>query len=177
MVDDQCLASVHPNPLDHPRRDEIGTERLERLDLFDRQAERLNRDRGRDPPEAGCAESRPAASGIVACPERCYDAKHGERRGASRRGEDEPPREPCARRDRAPHRPLARGANRVKFFLLSPICDGLYRVVPIDPHHEIERRLPPGTRRVLDLCTGTALRTACHRHPLGSPAPRGSQSH
>jgi demethylmenaquinone methyltransferase/2-methoxy-6-polyprenyl-1,4-benzoquinol methylase len=47
--------------------------------------------------------------------------------------------------------------NRVKFFLLSPIYDGFYRVVPMDPHHEIERRLPPGTHRVLDLCTGTAL--------------------
>ena len=47
--------------------------------------------------------------------------------------------------------------NRVKFFLLSPIYDGFYRVVPMDPHHEIARRLPPGTRRVLDLCTGTAL--------------------
>lgn len=47
--------------------------------------------------------------------------------------------------------------NRVKFFLLSPIYDGFYRVVPMNPHHEIERRLPPGTRRVLDLCTGTAL--------------------
>lgn len=47
--------------------------------------------------------------------------------------------------------------NRLKFLLLSPIYDGFYRVVPVDPHHEIERRLPPGTRRVLDLCTGTAL--------------------
>jgi demethylmenaquinone methyltransferase/2-methoxy-6-polyprenyl-1,4-benzoquinol methylase len=47
--------------------------------------------------------------------------------------------------------------NRVKFFLLSPIYDGFYRVVPMDPHHEIARRLPAGTRRVLDLCTGTAL--------------------
>lgn len=47
--------------------------------------------------------------------------------------------------------------NRFKFFLLSPIYDGFYRVVPMDPHHEIERRLPPGTHRVLDLCTGTAL--------------------
>ena len=47
--------------------------------------------------------------------------------------------------------------NRIKFFLLSPIYDGFYRVVPMDPHHEIERRLPPATRRVLDLCTGTAL--------------------
>jgi demethylmenaquinone methyltransferase/2-methoxy-6-polyprenyl-1,4-benzoquinol methylase len=47
--------------------------------------------------------------------------------------------------------------NRVKFFLLSPIYDGFYRVVPMDPHLEIARRLPAGTRRVLDLCTGTAL--------------------
>jgi SAM-dependent methyltransferase len=47
--------------------------------------------------------------------------------------------------------------NRIKFFLLSPIYDGFYRVVPMDPHHEIERRLLPGTHRVLDLCTGTAL--------------------
>ena len=50
--------------------------------------------------------------------------------------------------------------NRLKFFLfflLSPIYDGFYRVVPIDPHHAIERRLPPETHRVLDLCTGTAL--------------------
>jgi demethylmenaquinone methyltransferase/2-methoxy-6-polyprenyl-1,4-benzoquinol methylase len=47
--------------------------------------------------------------------------------------------------------------NRVKFFLLSPIYDGFYRIVPIDPHHAIERRLPAGARRVLDLCTGTAL--------------------
>ena len=47
--------------------------------------------------------------------------------------------------------------NRLKFFLLSPIYDGFYRVVPIDPHSEIDRRLPAGTRRVLDICTGTAL--------------------
>jgi demethylmenaquinone methyltransferase/2-methoxy-6-polyprenyl-1,4-benzoquinol methylase len=47
--------------------------------------------------------------------------------------------------------------NRVKFFLLSPIYDGFYRVAPMDPHREIGRRLPVGTRRVLDLCTGTAL--------------------
>lgn len=47
--------------------------------------------------------------------------------------------------------------NRVKFFLLSPIYDGFYYLVPIGPHREIARRLPPGTRRVLDLCTGTAL--------------------
>ncbi len=47
--------------------------------------------------------------------------------------------------------------NRLKFFLLSPIYDGFYGVVPMDPHHEIERRLPSGTHRVLDLCTGTAL--------------------
>jgi demethylmenaquinone methyltransferase/2-methoxy-6-polyprenyl-1,4-benzoquinol methylase len=47
--------------------------------------------------------------------------------------------------------------NRLKFLLLSPIYDGFYRVVPIDPHHEIARRLLPGTHRVLDVCTGTAL--------------------
>jgi demethylmenaquinone methyltransferase/2-methoxy-6-polyprenyl-1,4-benzoquinol methylase len=47
--------------------------------------------------------------------------------------------------------------NRLKFFLLSPIYDAFYRIVPMDPHHAIERRLPPNTRRVLDLCTGTAL--------------------
>lgn len=47
--------------------------------------------------------------------------------------------------------------NRIKFFLLSPIYDGFYRVVSMDPHHAIERRLPPGAHRVLDLCTGTAL--------------------
>ena len=47
--------------------------------------------------------------------------------------------------------------NRIKFVLLSPIYDVFYRLVPIDPHREIARRLPPGTRRVLDLCTGTAL--------------------
>ncbi len=47
--------------------------------------------------------------------------------------------------------------NRVKFYLLGPCYDGFYRVVPIDPHQQIARRLPPGTRRVLDLCTGTAL--------------------
>jgi demethylmenaquinone methyltransferase / 2-methoxy-6-polyprenyl-1,4-benzoquinol methylase len=47
--------------------------------------------------------------------------------------------------------------NRLKFFLLSPIYDGFYRVVPMDPHHEIERRLPLDARSVLDLCTGTAL--------------------
>jgi ubiquinone/menaquinone biosynthesis C-methylase UbiE len=47
--------------------------------------------------------------------------------------------------------------NRVKFFLLSPIYDAFYLVFPADPHREIERRLPPGARRVLDLCTGTAL--------------------
>jgi ubiquinone/menaquinone biosynthesis C-methylase UbiE len=47
--------------------------------------------------------------------------------------------------------------NRVKFLLLSPIYDGFYRIVPIDPHREIERRLPAGAARVLDLCTGTAL--------------------
>lgn len=47
--------------------------------------------------------------------------------------------------------------NRLKFFLLSPIYDAFYTIVPMDPHHSIERRLPPNTRRVLDLCTGTAL--------------------
>jgi demethylmenaquinone methyltransferase / 2-methoxy-6-polyprenyl-1,4-benzoquinol methylase len=47
--------------------------------------------------------------------------------------------------------------NRVKFWLLSPIYDGFYRVLSFDPHREIARRLPPGVRRVLDLCTGTAL--------------------
>jgi demethylmenaquinone methyltransferase/2-methoxy-6-polyprenyl-1,4-benzoquinol methylase len=47
--------------------------------------------------------------------------------------------------------------NRLKFLLLSPIYDGFYRVVPIAPHGEIERRLPAGAARVLDLCTGTAL--------------------
>jgi ubiquinone/menaquinone biosynthesis C-methylase UbiE len=47
--------------------------------------------------------------------------------------------------------------NRVKFFLLSPVYDGFYRIVPMDPHQEIQRRLPAGRRRVLDLCTGTAL--------------------
>lgn len=47
--------------------------------------------------------------------------------------------------------------NRVKFFLLSPIYDAFYRVVPVDPHREIERSLPRGATRVLDLCTGTAL--------------------
>jgi SAM-dependent methyltransferase len=52
-------------------------------------------------------------------------------------------------------RPEAR--NRVKFWVLSPIYDGFYWLVPIDPHGAIAARLPPGTRRVLDLCTGTAL--------------------
>jgi len=47
--------------------------------------------------------------------------------------------------------------NRVKFYLLSPCYDAFYRVVPIDPHRQIARRLPADTRRVLDLCTGTAL--------------------
>jgi len=47
--------------------------------------------------------------------------------------------------------------NRAKFLLLSPIYDAFYRIVPIDPHGEIVRRLPAGARRVLDLCTGTAL--------------------
>lgn len=30
--------------------------------------------------------------------------------------------------------------NRGKFFFLSPIYDGFYPVVPMDPHHEIARR-------------------------------------
>jgi len=47
--------------------------------------------------------------------------------------------------------------NRVKFFLLSPIYDGFYRFVPVDPHAEIERRIAADARRMLDLCTGTAL--------------------
>lgn len=47
--------------------------------------------------------------------------------------------------------------NRLKFLLLSPIYDAFYVIVPVDPHREIERRLPAGARRVLDLCTGTAL--------------------
>jgi ubiquinone/menaquinone biosynthesis C-methylase UbiE len=47
--------------------------------------------------------------------------------------------------------------NRVKFFLLSPIYDGFYRFLPADPHAEIERRIPRDARRLLDLCTGTAL--------------------
>jgi SAM-dependent methyltransferase len=47
--------------------------------------------------------------------------------------------------------------NRLKFLLLSPIYDAFYVVLPIDPHGELTRRLPAGARRVLDLCTGTAL--------------------
>jgi SAM-dependent methyltransferase len=47
--------------------------------------------------------------------------------------------------------------NRVKFFLLSPIYDGFYRCLGLDPHRAIEAKLAPGTRRVLDICTGTAL--------------------
>jgi demethylmenaquinone methyltransferase/2-methoxy-6-polyprenyl-1,4-benzoquinol methylase len=47
--------------------------------------------------------------------------------------------------------------NRVKFFLLSPIYDGFYRWLRFDPHRAIEARLPADARRVLDLCTGTAL--------------------
>jgi ubiquinone/menaquinone biosynthesis C-methylase UbiE len=47
--------------------------------------------------------------------------------------------------------------NRVKFFLLSPIYDGFYRWLPLDPHRALEQRLPRGADRVLDLCTGTAL--------------------
>ena len=53
------------------------------------------------------------------------------------------------------HRPEVR--NRVKFFLLSPIYDGFYRFLPVDPHAEIEQRIAPDTCRLLDLCTGTAL--------------------
>lgn len=52
-------------------------------------------------------------------------------------------------------RPEAR--NRLKFFLLSPIYDGFYRFLPADPHRTIASRLPADARRVLDLCTGTAL--------------------
>ena len=47
--------------------------------------------------------------------------------------------------------------NRVKFCVLSPIYDGFYRFLPADPHAEIERRIPRDARRLLDLCTGTAL--------------------
>ena len=47
--------------------------------------------------------------------------------------------------------------NRVKFFLLSPIYDGFYRILRASPHAEIARRIGPDARRVLDLCTGTAL--------------------
>jgi demethylmenaquinone methyltransferase/2-methoxy-6-polyprenyl-1,4-benzoquinol methylase len=47
--------------------------------------------------------------------------------------------------------------NRVKFFVLSPIYDGFYRWLPLDPHRALEQRLSPGAVRVLDLCTGTAL--------------------
>jgi demethylmenaquinone methyltransferase/2-methoxy-6-polyprenyl-1,4-benzoquinol methylase len=47
--------------------------------------------------------------------------------------------------------------NRVKFFLLSPIYDGFYRFLPVSPHAEIARRIGPDARRLLDLCTGTAL--------------------
>ena len=47
--------------------------------------------------------------------------------------------------------------NRVKFFLLSPIYDGFYRLFPENPHAEIARRIAPGARRLLDVCTGTAL--------------------
>lgn len=31
--------------------------------------------------------------------------------------------------------------NRVKFFLLSPIYDGFYRCLRLDPHHAIEAKL------------------------------------
>jgi len=47
--------------------------------------------------------------------------------------------------------------NRVKFFLLSRVYDGFYRLAGFDPHGAIEQRLPASARRVLDLCTGTAL--------------------
>jgi SAM-dependent methyltransferase len=47
--------------------------------------------------------------------------------------------------------------NRVKFFLLSPIYDGFYRLLPANPHAEIARKIAPGGGRLLDLCTGTAL--------------------
>jgi demethylmenaquinone methyltransferase/2-methoxy-6-polyprenyl-1,4-benzoquinol methylase len=47
--------------------------------------------------------------------------------------------------------------NRVKFFLLSPLYDGFYRFLPASPHAEIARRIAPASRRLLDLCTGTAL--------------------
>jgi demethylmenaquinone methyltransferase/2-methoxy-6-polyprenyl-1,4-benzoquinol methylase len=47
--------------------------------------------------------------------------------------------------------------NRVKFFLLSPLYDGFYRFLPASPHAEIARRIAPESRRLLDLCTGTAL--------------------
>jgi demethylmenaquinone methyltransferase/2-methoxy-6-polyprenyl-1,4-benzoquinol methylase len=47
--------------------------------------------------------------------------------------------------------------NRVKFFLISPIYDGFYRWLQLDPHRAIETKLAPGVRHVLDLCTGTAL--------------------
>jgi ubiquinone/menaquinone biosynthesis C-methylase UbiE len=52
-------------------------------------------------------------------------------------------------------RPAVR--NRVKFLLLSPVYDGFYRLAGFDPHGAIEQRLPASARRVLDLCTGTAL--------------------
>lgn len=47
--------------------------------------------------------------------------------------------------------------NRVKFLLLSPVYDGFYPLLGFDPHGAIEQRLPASARRVLDLCTGTAL--------------------
>jgi demethylmenaquinone methyltransferase/2-methoxy-6-polyprenyl-1,4-benzoquinol methylase len=47
--------------------------------------------------------------------------------------------------------------NRVKFFLLSPIYDGFYRFLPGNPHAEILQQIAPDVRRLLDVCTGTAL--------------------
>jgi demethylmenaquinone methyltransferase / 2-methoxy-6-polyprenyl-1,4-benzoquinol methylase len=47
--------------------------------------------------------------------------------------------------------------NRLKFFLLTPIYDAIFRLLPANPHAEIARRIPARARRVLDLCTGTAL--------------------
>lgn len=47
--------------------------------------------------------------------------------------------------------------NRVKFFLLSPIYDGFYRWLPLDPHRALDQRIPREADRILDLCTGTAL--------------------
>ena len=50
--------------------------------------------------------------------------------------------------------------NRLKFFLLSPIYDGFYRVVPMDPHHEIERRLRRGR---IACSTSAPARRSCRR--------------